>query len=494
MSSKLFINDSKLNKLMPTASWKKVIVSGSSAQLQQLNVDADVNISGSLYAKNTFLALTSSVQPYIVGYDSASGKLFYQETGSLVSVTASYALSASQAISSSYATQADNATSASYAATASYFSGSVSNAVSASYATSASISNIQYVTTSVVPLGSIQVLDYSATVATTYVDGLLTFIFGTPVAPSALAESFNGTFLTDRFNQVTDNYTVSASWSQGGYTLISASIYENGTQLANTGTGAGLLYTTTTSGSHTYILQVTSSNPLDQTIDRQSVSLTGTISKSNPGSPTISATPTIQLGATSNQVEQGATGSISFTSGSGASNGWVFAYEASSVQSPYIVTGSLTGSTSLSISATAYYSSSGVNGSDNNPALVTSTSATTTYSKIRSLRSGASLTSSYTQTQLEDLSSWDTSLGGSVGTIQKGTTTATGQSVTINWTGSLYQYIVYDSARANLTQINSSGFNISSSFTLTTTGNYKVYRSTDVQAGYGGTTVTYTLI
>jgi hypothetical protein len=325
------------------------------------------------------------------------------------------------------------------------------------------------------------------------VNGLLTFVFGTPLAPSALAESFNGTFLVDRFNQVLDTYNVSASWNQGGYTLISASIYEGANQVANTGTAPGLTYTATTSGSHTYVLQVTSSNPLDQSINQQSVSLTGTISKTNPGNPTLSVTPTIQLGTTSNQVEQGATGSISFTSGSGASNGWVFGYGASNVQSPYIVTGSLTGSSAISLSTTTYYSSSGVGGSDNNPPLLTSTSTTTTYSKIRSLRAGATLTASYSQNDLEQLSNWDTTLGGTVGTIKKGTLSPIGQTVVINWTGSLYQYIVYDSSYPNLATINSSGFNVSASFTLTTTGSYKVYRTTALQAGYGGTTVTYTL-
>jgi hypothetical protein len=434
---------------------------------------------------------------------SASYALFAQNAGTAsIAVSSSYALSASYALSSSYAvtsSYANNSTSASYALSASYAPGS-GTAISASYAASsshadtASIANIQYVTNSIVPLGQIQVLDYSDSVATTYVNGLLTFVFGTPAAPSALAESFNGTFLTDRFNQVLDNYTVSASWIQGGYTLISASIYEGATQLANTGTGTNLNYTATTSGSHTYILQVTSSNPLDQTINQQSVSLSGTLSKTNPGTPTISATPVMQLGAASNQIEEGATGSITFTSASGASNGWVFNYETSNVQSPYIVTGSLTGSAAISLTTIAYYSSSGAGGSDNNPPLSTSTTTTTTYSKIRSLRSGATLNSSYSPTQLENLSDWDTTLGGTVGTIKKGTLNPSGQPVTINWTGSLYQYIVYDSAYANLTAINSSGFNISSSFTLTITGSYKVYRSTAVQAGYGGTTVTYTLI
>jgi len=158
------------------------------------------------------------------------------------------------------------------------------------------------------------------------------------------------------------------------------------------------------------------------------------------------------------------------------------------------VTGSLTGSSSISITATANYSSSGVGGSDNNPALTTTTTTTTTYSKIRSLRSGTSISTSFTQNQLENLSAWDTTLGGTVGTIQKGTTTVTGESVTIDWTGSLYQYIVYDSSRPNLTAINAGSTNFISSFTLTTVGSYKVYKSNTLQAGYGGTTAVYTLI
>jgi len=426
---------------------------------------------------NVSISQTGSVQ-------SASYATFAENAGAaLTAVSSSYALTASYALN--VPTQS---VSSSYAASASV-------AVSASYATTASIANIQYVTNSGnLSLGQIQVLDYSDSVATTYVNGLLTFVFGTPAAPSALAASIAG-FVTDRFNQVTDNYTVNTSWSNGGYSLISASIYEGSTFLTGvTDSGTSLSYNTTTSGSHTYKLAYTASNPLDSSIYTTSTTTTGTISKTAPGSPTISATPTIQLGFASSQFEQGATGSIAFTSASGATNGWVSVYTTSSVASPYTITGSLTGSTSVSIVATSYYSSSGVSGSDNSPALINTSATTTTYSKIRSLRSGATLTASYSQAQLEDLGAWDTTLGGSVGTIQKGTTTATGQTVVINWTGSLYQYIVYDSSRPALTAINSSGFNVIGSFTLTTTGSYKVYKTTDLQAGYGGTTATYTLI
>lgn len=365
-------------------------------------------------------------------------------------------------------------------------------ALSASYA---SVAAIQYVTSSIEALSQIEVADFDNNVAVTFVNGRLKFIFGTPTIPSAPVLSFNSTFATDRFNQVTDNYNVAGTIAVGAYTLISASIYEGSTLLANTGTETTLNYNTTTSGSHTYRLEVTASSPLDGTINRQSTTLTGTLSKSNPGSPTISATPTVQLGATSNQIEQGATGSITFTSASGAANSWVFNYMSSTPANPLIyVTGSATGSSSITISATAYYSSSGVNGSDNNPALTTTgTSATTTYTKIRSLRYGVSTSSSFSASELENLSLWDTTLGGNIGTIAKGTTTATGQSVSLTWLGDKYHYIVYNSSLADLTNITAAGFSVFSSFTKTTVGSYKVYKTTLLQSGYAGTSITYIL-
>ena len=341
-------------------------------------------------------------------------------------------------------------------------------------------------------MNQIEVLDYDSNTAVTFVDGRLKFIFGTPASPSSVAASITG-FATDRFNQVTDNYTVNGSWSNGGYTLISASFYEGTTLLAQVGTGTSISYNITTSGSHTYKLEYTASSPLDATLYRISTTTTGTLSKTNPGSPTISPTTVIQLGTTSNQIEQGATGSITFTSASGASNSWVFNYIGTTVPSPLTVTGSATGSSSIAVTATSYYSSSGVNGSDNVPALTTTTTATTTYTKIRSLRYGASVTSSYTAAQLETLSLWDTTLGGSVGTIAKGTTTASGQSVTITWTGDKYHYIAYNSSLASLTNITAAGFGVLSAFTLTTIGSYKVYRTNVLQAGGAGTSITYVL-
>jgi hypothetical protein len=226
-----------------------------------------------------------------------------------------------------------------------------------------------------------------------------------------------------------------------------------------------------------------------------STTLTGTLSKTNPGSPTITPTPTIQLGfgETLKQIEQGATGSITFTSASGTANDWSHNFTSTNVTSPIFVTGSATGSTAITITATSYYSSSGVLGADNSPALIASASATFTYTKIRSLRYGASTATSFTSTQLEDLATWDTALGGTVGTVAKGTTTASGQTLTITWTGDKYHYIAFNSSLANLTNITTGGFGVFSSFTLTTVGQYKVYRSNTLQAGGAGTSITYVL-
>lgn len=386
--------------------------------------------------------------------------------------------------------------SASIAATASYIDPTfISQSAAASgFGTGGSGGSISYISSSANPLSEIEIADYDSNVAVTFVNGRLKFIFGTPTTPSAPVASFNSTFATDRFNKVTDAYTVTGTIAVGGYTLISASLYEGGVLLTSTGSLATqLVYNTTTTGSHTYSLQVTASSPLDNTLNMQSTPLPGNLSKTNPGAPTITPTATVQLGSTSNQIEQGATGSITFVSASGTANSWVHVFTSTNVSSPIFVTGSATGSSSITATATSYYSSSGVLGADNFPALTTTSTATFTYTKIRSLRYGASTATAFTSTQLEDLAAWHTALGGTVGTVSKGTTTASGATLTITWTGDKYHYIVYNSSLASLTNITTGGFGVLGSFTLTTVGQYKVYRSNTLQAGGAETSITYIL-
>ncbi len=152
------------------ATWKKVIVSGSNAELNTLNVGVNQQISSSV--SQTFLSgsfsgsfegslkssLTNITQPNIVGYDTATGLFYYQGTGSFTATTASYItgsgvygpygsnsiLSASYAVTAGYAANVpDTASYALQALTASYSNTSttaqtasyVLNAVSSSYST-----------------------------------------------------------------------------------------------------------------------------------------------------------------------------------------------------------------------------------------------------------------------------------------------------------------------------------------------------------------------
>jgi uncharacterized delta-60 repeat protein len=372
------------------------------------------------------------------------------------------------------------------------FTSSFSESVSASIASLESSSGyINYVTNSIQQLTGIEVADFDSNVAVTFVNGTLKFIFGTPAIPTSIATSLSG-FAADRFNNVNDAYIVNGTWSNQGYTLVSASLYEGSTLLTEVGSGTSLSFSTTTSGSHTYRLEYTASSPLDGTLYKTSTTAVGTISKSSPASPTLSPTVTVQLGASSNQIEQGATGSISFTSSSVTpSNSWNLVNTTTNVSTPYFVTGSATGSTSISITATANYESPT---GDNIPDLTTTSTATTTYTKIRSLRYGASSATSFTAGELENIGAWDTTLGGTIGTIAKGTTTASGQSVTISWTGDKYHYIVFNSSLSNLTNITTSGFGVFGTFeSVATVGQYKVYKTSTLQAGGAGSSITYTL-
>ena len=79
------------------AKWRKVVVSGSIAELNTLSVDNNVNITGSLLASSSvFLqGLTNSSQPSIVSIDPTTGQLYYQGTGSFTADSASFAQTAS---------------------------------------------------------------------------------------------------------------------------------------------------------------------------------------------------------------------------------------------------------------------------------------------------------------------------------------------------------------------------------------------------------------
>jgi len=319
-------------------------------------------------------------------------------------------------------------------------------------------------------LTNIQVNDYDDNVAINFINGKLTFTFGTPEVPSSINSSLSG-FATDRFNKVTDNYTINGNWNNGGYTLISASLYEGSTLLEEVGTGTSLSFNTTTSGSHIYRLEYTASSPLDSSLYKTTDTVTGTLSKSDPTSPSISRTYNVQL-RSGNNIEEGATGSIAFTTSSGALNGWEYTGGSTSPSSSP-VTVSATGN--VTIQATANYQSPS---GDNNPQLTRTKTSTATSSRIRSLRYGTSTSTSFSESEIQDIDEWVNNIG----TIVVGTTNPNNQQFTVT-TSAEYIYIIYDSGQSDLSAIlnvNNSNSNDINVFTKTVVGNYNVYRSNNL--------------
>ena len=448
------------------------------------------NITASTAETASYITSSNVDGPH--GFDSILSSSYaltasYALNGSGNSLTSSYALTASYL--EGFVESASYATTASHALTASYLDGFIE---SASYAEYAATSSIKYDSGSgvITGLDSIKINDFDDNVGVTFQDSKLTLTFGSPAIP-AISNFFNSGFLTDRFNQVSDSYNTIGNWDNGGYTFVEASILQGSTVLDTT-TIAGstnLTLPQTTAGSQSYTLIYTGSSPLDGSEYKLSQTLTSNLSKSIPGLPSISDTVTVQLGDTNNQFEQGASGNIAFTTNYGASNGWdQVSITNTPPNSPISFTGA--GSTSISIqSVTAYQSPTG----ENSPQLSTSRTATTTFSKIRSVRYGASTAASFTQTELEDLAVWDTGLGGTIGTIDKGNTNPSGDTLTITWSGDKYQYIIYDGNNSDLTGIATSGFGVIGQFTKSTVGDYTVYRTNVLQAGGSGASITYNL-
>jgi hypothetical protein len=357
-------------------------------------------------------------------------------------------------------------------------------------------------------VSTITIQDYDADVVVQYNAGDLKFIFGTPTAPTpSIGQSG---FLSDRFNLQLQTYTITGTFGLGGYSLVSASLFSGSDQLetGTTGTSLARTFTDVTGeiAEKTYSLQLTSSNPVTSTEDRQLETVALSLSKSNPVSPSNTFNvDAIYLGAASNQIEVGATGSIAFTgSKSGTDNSWTFVSMSASPSTDPTIT-----STATSISASYNISASGVDSSVsffstanynsaalNNPVInANRNSSTQTYSRIRSIRFGAFLESATASLEagMTDLGAFQAG-----GTIYKGTVDPNNQSVNIAHGSGVIEYIVVDDAYT-LTAIEAGGTNfLTSTFTHTTAGGspqvisgYRVYKSSTPLGATSG--ITYLL-
>jgi len=232
------------------ASWKKVIVSGSQAQLNQLSVDTEVNITGSLNASGSVYlqGLVNNPASYIVSINTVTGQLSYQGTGSFTANSASYAITASYAntaTSASHADNSDNAVSASYASNS-------DNAISASYALSASnaatASSVNTLNQAVVISGSLSV---NTSTGNSFDINADTFIFtgsfnqtgsvfltGLTEVSKSYVVGYNETtgqltYQTAVDNAATASFAVSASYAISASNAISASYSSTATSASH---------------------------------------------------------------------------------------------------------------------------------------------------------------------------------------------------------------------------------------------------------------------
>jgi hypothetical protein len=180
------------------ATWRKVIVSGSNAELNQITASGGINAT-----------LPNSQQANFVTFNTTTNQFGYFGTGSLTATTASYITSsgvngpfgANSILTASYATTASfvtQAVSASFAQTASF----VLNAVSASFATNATNATNTAVTDTTNGAGPYYV----------------TFVLGTTGNQAQLVDS-NG--LT--YNATTNTLTTTASFATLAQTANTAS-------------------------------------------------------------------------------------------------------------------------------------------------------------------------------------------------------------------------------------------------------------------------------
>jgi hypothetical protein len=421
------------------AEWKKVLVSGSDIEVRQI----------------TASGLTAASKPNLVVYDTQSGAFHY---------TSSTAVGGS----TTYQTG----------------SGDILN------------------------LDLFKVVNYDSQVFVTSSNGTLTIQFGTPAVPTNLVATLNTTatqgtnaFNTDRFSgpgagvYVVDAYDIGFTYiTASSNTIISASLLQGTTIVTNSLSPGGSSTTfnilTTSpyaSGSQSFTCSLHIQLQDGSKASYNSNVVTGTLAKTSPNSPTVSINYTGLIGGaayvsnngasttTTSNIENGVTGSITYTSASGTTNGWTLS-TLTSPTNPSPITVTATGSINQVVISGSYTS----NGLGTPSSSVVTT--TKSYSRITSLRSGAAPNSaSFTEAELLNLTAWT---GGSEvqnGTINFNTgvtSIPSNTSVTITNSTSAYLYIIYGSSVADLTNIRQGPLDVTSNFTKTTVGLYKIYRTT----------------
>jgi hypothetical protein len=339
------------------------------------------------------------------------------------------------------------------------------------------------------PLANLIIKDFSNNVSINVNNGTLELTFGTPSTPTISSINVSG-FNTNRFDKVNDTYTLTPQFNLNGTTfvkgMLSSSLVgltefdENGSITINPTT-----FPTYASGSHTFTAKIIarlSDNSLDTIQVNGSVSL----NKLNPTPPSINVSnisvTTNAYRNAQNEIEEGATGTITWSLTPGVENepnGWI-------PSSPHFNSYN----TTLTVNSTGNVTTGTVsqfwNSGNNNSYLAFHTGETSkTWTRVRSLRYGTSRATSFTNSQLQNLNNWI-----SVGTIKYGYNSESEiESLKINFdppSSGEYLYIVYDSSLPNINIImnQTSLFNEITAFNSPDIiGNYKVYRTKALKNG-----------
>jgi hypothetical protein len=266
------------------AEWKKVIVSGSAAELAKLNVEPNQQISGS--ASDTFLSgsFSGSFQGDGSGLTNITASTAisasYATSASYAdsALSASYALSASHADSATSSSYADSALSASYATSASHADSATSasyadSALSASYATSASYSD-----TALSASYADSALSASYATSASYADSALSASYSETANSSsyALSSSYADTALSASYApDTTFPYTGSAEITGSLSVTGSTNLYNSGSNVFTVSGSLGELFSITDDNTGDLLTIYSASIPFFTVNSNQSLTLTG---------------------------------------------------------------------------------------------------------------------------------------------------------------------------------------------------------------------------
>ena len=379
--------------------------------------------------------------------------------------------SVSSSISASYATFAQNAATASHieglSGLRSLVAGNVINFQTQSNLVSSSLSNLI-------------IKDFSNDVTVNVNEGILELTFGSPSSPTISDINVEG-FDTNRFNLVSDNYTLTPQFDLNNTTFIKGMLSSSTVGITTFTENSNIIISSSTfptysTGSHTFtaklIAQLADNSQLTVSTDK-----TVTLNKLTPTDPTITdVVYSITSDAyrdSQNEIEEGATGDITWTLTSGLANGengWVAATPHYSSHNTIL---SINSTDDITTGTVEQYWNSSINNSTQE---FYTGSVSRTWTRVRSLRYASTIIEEYNESQLQDVFNWP-------GTIEYGFNTQAEiitKTITFSPLSSgEYLYIVYDGNLDFLTQIVNEGSfqNEISIFTSSSVGNYKVYRT-----------------